>query len=785
MVLNLNMALPQRWQYWGFLFALLAWGSQPGDALALTLDASSRDQAKSIPGTPPQRLTARPGAPNVLVWLMDDVGYAQVSSYGGIVDTPNIDRVADLGLRYANFRSTPVCSSSRAALLTGRNPHTVHVGGHAMGPRGLPGYDTLIPAEAGTVAENFRQSGYRTMALGKFDHAPVYDITQGGPYTYWPLGQGFDRFYGFLTADTDNFDPVLWEGNAPAAIPDQQDYQLNRDLADKAIEFISNRSSVYPVPPFFMYWATGTAHAPHHAPADWIARYKGRFDTGWDVVREQVLERQKAMGIVPPDTELPPRPEHMAAWASLSADEQRLYARQMEVFAAALSYADDQFGRILDALEARGELANTIVVVTSDNGASAEGGPGGLVNEIFFPNSHAPTVEENLAWLDEWGGPRTYPHYAFGWAVAGNTPFSFYKQTAWEGGIHVPLVVAWPKGIAARGEWRDQFAYIADITPTVLAASGVEPADIVNGVEQSEFDGRNLVETFARSGPPGDRAQYFEMYGNRSIVKGDWKAVASDRTETWDLTTSASVDNPWSLYNLKTDPGETRDLAAEYPEKVAELDAEFKAQAKRYNVDPIDGGGGTRVFMRNMAMQDMMSRQMRWTYPLPVTRILESNAPPIKFLSYTFTADVELDSGQETGPIFAMGGSLGGVGLYLKEGRPVFILRGLMGEEFRAEGTERLARGDNKLALSVMYEGGMQMKVSPLAEKSIRITVSSNGRELLSDVLRFGMPGTFSSSETFDMGQDDGKALTDDYPAETPFPGEIRNLVFDFSQKEQ
>lgn len=750
--------------------------------MALDLNASAKDLAESIPGTRPERVTADAEAPNVLVWLMDDVGFAQVSAYGGLVDTPNIDRMASKGLTYSNFRATPVCSSSRASLLTGRNPHTVNVGGHAMGPRGLSGYNTLIPRDAGTAAENFRQAGYRTFAIGKWDHAPLSDLNAAGPFTYWPQGQGFDRFYGFLTADTDNFDPVLFENNLPVNKPKSSDYHFNEDMADKAIDWINSRSTGLPKPPFYMYWATGTAHAPHHAPADWIAKYKGRFDKGWDVAREEILAKQKALGIVAADTELPPRPEHMKAWDTLSADAKRLYARQMEVFAASLSYADHEFGRVLDELERRGELDNTIVVITSDNGASAEGGPTGLMNEISFPNSHVPTVEENLAWINQWGGPETFPHYAFGWAVAGNTPYNYYKQTAWEGGIRVPLVISWPEGIKAQGEWRKQFAYIADITPTVLAAAGVAAAELVNNLPQIPFDGHNLTNTFAATAETPERAQYFEMYGNRSLVKGDWKIVASDRTATWDLTTSASVDNDWALYNLKNDPGETVDLASDYPDKVAELDAEFKAQAEQYNVDPIDGGGGTRVYMRNIITEDFKARRGQWVYPMPVARTLEFNAPPIKFMNHTMTADVNLPTGKETGPVYAMGGSLGGMGLYLKEGKPTFIIRGLMGEEVKVTG-KALSKGDNQLEMRLDLGGGSQQHIEPMAKRTISVTLSSNGDELLNDSVEFAMPATMSSSETFDIGRDDGKALTEDYAAETPFPGTIRNVVFDFMPK--
>lgn len=767
---------------WVVLLSVSAWSLSTSQAKALDLGVSKEDLAKSIPGERPKRNHARPDAPNVLVWLMDDVGFAQVSGYGGIVETPNIDRVAKQGLSYSNFHATPVCSSSRASLLTGRNPHTVNVGGHAMGPRGLPGYTTLVPRNAGTAAENFRQAGYRTFAIGKWDHGPLSDLNAAGPFTYWPQGQGFDRFYGFLTADTDNFDPVLFENNTPVDTPKNGSYHFNEDMADKAIAWINTRSTGLPKPPFYMYWATGTAHAPHHAPASWIARYKGRFDEGWDVAREKILARQKQLGIVPEDTQLAPRPPHMKAWDSLSSDEKRLYARQMEVFAAALSHADYEFGRVLDALEARGELDNTIVVVTSDNGASAEGGPTGLMNEISFPNAHTPTVEENLAWIDQWGGPDTFPHYAFGWAVAGNTPFNYYKQTAWEGGIRVPLVISWPDGLKARGEWREQFAYIADITPTVLAAAGVEPAKMVNNLEQIPFDGHSLVDTFAKTGDSPDRGQYFEMYGNRSFVKGDWKIVASDRTETWDLTTSASIDNDWALFNLKQDPAETIDLAAQQPEKLAELDAAFKAQARRYHVEPMDGGGGTRVYMRNIAMEDFKARRGLWQFPQPVSRTLEFNAPPIKFMSHIMTAEITLPGGNETGPIYAMGGSLGGMGLYLKDGRPTFILRGLTGEEVKVSGTP-LDKGENQLEMKLDLGGGSQGHIEPLAMKDITVTITSNGREVLSDTVTFAMPATMSSSETFDIGRDDGKALTEDYAAETPFPGTIRNVTFDFMPK--
>ncbi|MDD3800445.1 MAG: arylsulfatase, partial [Novosphingobium sp.] len=646
-------------------------------AMPLAPAMAGSDAAPQVQAPPPAPAEQRP---NVLVWMLDDVGFAQLACFGGLIDTPNIDRVARMGLRYSNYHTAPICSASRAAFLTGRNPHSVHIGGHVAFARPYPGYDAQLPADAGTVAENLRQGGYETFALGKWDHYPMSELSGSGPFERWPLGQGFDRYYGFLQSETDNWHPLLTRDNTPIPTPDTPDYHLSTDLADRAIAMIDGRGARDKQTPFFMYWATGVAHAPHHAPADWIARYKGRFDMGWDAARERILKKQIAQGLVPPGTELAPRPEGMPAWSSLSADQKRLYARQMEAFAAALSHADAQFGRILDRLEARGELDNTIVVITSDNGASGEGAYSGMYNEHLFVNGMIASDADNMPFLDRWGGPETFPHYAFGWAVAGNTPYRYYKQTAHEGGTHVPLIVAWPRGIAARGELRRQFAYVTDLAPTILEAAKVPLAERVHNVKQVPMEGRSMMASFtdSKAGDP-DRAQYVEIFGNKGLWEKNWAIVTTHRTKTWDFSLATKPDEPWELYNLAKDPGEAHDLAAKYPDRVAAMARLFAEQAQHYHVDPIDNASAGVADMTAKAQADFAKRDGIWHFDGPAARVSPFAAPPVLNLSYRMTADLTLASGRETGAIFASGDGHAGVSLYLKDGRPVFIMRGLDG----------------------------------------------------------------------------------------------------------
>lgn len=741
--------------------------SLAGGVPALAQQAPASVSTPAAPAAPAQQQR-----PNVLVWMMDDVGYAQISSFGGLVETPNIDRVAHMGLRYANYHTAPICSAARASFLTGRMPHSVHIGGHATAARpGLEGYDGRIPANAGTIAANLKAAGYATFALGKWDHLPNEDVSSAGPQTFWPMGQGFDRFYGFLAADTNNFDPSLVRDTTAIGRPRDPAYHLSADLADQAIAMIEGRAATDPRRPFFMYWATGAAHAPHHAPAEWIARYKGRFDQGWDKVRETILARQVKQGLVPRGTRLAPRPDGLPAWDSLSADEKRLYARQMEAFAAALSYADAQFGRLLDALAATGELDDTMVIVTSDNGASAEGGPFGLYNEAQVTGGTGSSVATNLPFVDSWGGPRTYPHYSYGWAVAGDTPMRYYKQTTHEGGTRVPLVISWPKGIAARGETRQAFVHVADIAPTILGATQVPLAPVVNNVPQVPMEGQDVERTFASASAPGHEGpQYVELYGNKGLWQDGWAIVTSHRTRTWDWQTARTFDEPWELYDLTRDPGQATDLAAKHPDRVAAMAAAWQAQAERYHVFPQHNLSDTAADSGKRAMTDFARRGGKWHYPGPLVGLSSTVAPPLNTRGFSMTATLDLTDAGATVPVFASGGALGGIGLYLDHGKPVLRMNAMDGTSATVAADEALPLGQSRITLEVDRRGG-----------SFAIAIRAGDRVLAQGQLAFALPSYFGVPETFDIGSDTGSPVYPGYAMGTAFPGRISDVTFDFN----
>lgn len=715
-----------------------------------------------------------PARPNVLVWMLDDVGFAQLSSFGGLVETPNIDRVAMQGLRYTNYHTAPICSASRAAFLMGRNPHSVHVGGHSGAPLPLPGYDGLVPAEDGTIAANLKQAGYLTLALGKWDHLPNGEMTQAGPFTRWPTSQGFDKFYGFIGADTDNWSPALINGTEPISKPADPGYHLNNDLANRAIEMISARSAREQVTPFFLYFATGTAHAPHHAPQAWIDRYKGQFDMGWDKARELILQREIVQGMIPKGTKLAPRPEGMPAWDSLSTDEKRLYARQMEVFAASLSYADAEFGRVLDALKKSGELDNTVVLVTSDNGASAEGAFHGTYNETLFMVGQYPTAAQNLPFLERWGGPETQPHYALGWAVAGNTPFRYFKQTTYEGGVRVPMIVSWPNGIKARGEVRQQFVYVDDVAPTILDLTGVALAPVINNVQQSPMEGLSFRYTLtAPDAADRKEAQYYEMYGNKGLWSGGWSIVTAHRLDPWRMDQSGPIEESWELYDLNRDPGQTVDLADKHPDKVKALAATFDTQAKQYNVYPISNFGDSRTFAMKELQAEMVRRKGKWSYPGPVSHIGYGAAPPIQMRPFEMSAHLGLQKGTETGPIFAVGGSTGGMGLYLENGVPAFVLRDFAGNQVVVKANGALTEGETELKLAIERPA-----IRPMTLEPVTVTISANGKTLVRQQIEAVIPVAYGISEPFDIGVDRGSAVSSAYAAEQPFPGTIGAVEF-------
>ncbi|MBW2714333.1 MAG: arylsulfatase, partial [Deltaproteobacteria bacterium] len=433
-------------------------------------------------------------APNVIIFLLDDVGFAQVGSFGGLIKTPNIDKLAANGLRYNNFHTTALCSPSRASLMAGRNPHAIGLGSHALTAMGFPGYNAIMPDSAKSVANYLQDEGYINYALGKWDHTPLYEISQVGPFDRWPSGEGFQHAYTFMAADVHQFVPVMWNDHTPE--PYRKSVHLDQDLADRAILWITGHKSVKPDLPFMMLWASGSMHSPHHAPDSYLDKYEGKFDMGWDKARERIIKRQKKLGIIPADTKLTERIDEIPSWKSLSRKEKKLYARQMEVFAAQMEWVDFQIGRVVDELERIGELENTLIFVTSDNGASGEGGLAGTFNETYVLNGLQTDLETNLRHLDDWGRENTYPHYHAGWAMAGNTPFRYFKQSEHRGGQHDALVVHWPNGIKGKGEVRDQYSHISDIAPTIMEAAKVTMPEVYHGVEQQPMDGDSMIYSF-------------------------------------------------------------------------------------------------------------------------------------------------------------------------------------------------------------------------------------------------------------------------------------------------
>lgn len=720
----------------------------------------------------PEEERAPEGAPNILVWMQDDVGFGHLGAYGGLVETPNIDAVAAQGLRYTNFHTTAICSPSRASFLAGRNHHAIGIGGHAAGASGFPGYYGRVPKSAAGLARILQEHHYATYALGKWDHLPSEHVSRVGPYDYWPSGQGFDRFYGFLAAETSNFEPVMWADHTPIEpAVGKPEYHLSTDMADKAIEWITAQRSVAPRRPFFMYWASGAVHSPHHAPENYIKKYRGKFDMGWDQAREHILARQKQLGVVPEGTQLPPRPAELPAWDSLSMDEQRMHARAMEAFAAQLDHADHEFGRILKALERTGQLDNTIVLITSDNGASAEGNINGTHNGLNFVNGKPDTpMAENLARYGDWGGPKVHGNYSAGWALAGNTPFNYYKQTVAEGGIIDPLVIAWPKGIQDQDGIRRQFHHVSDVMPTLLEAAGVNAPETVDGTEQQQIDGVSMAYTFKDADAPTRKeVQYFEMNGNRAIWADGWKAVSLYQPRPWNLLTDRGrnpVDTSWSLYHVEEDFNERFDLADKHPEKLEELKALFEEEAKRNNVYPMLPNSRERPAM--LAGEAARERGNRWEfYPPGAGRIPEALAPPIKNRSHRITAEMVIPEQGAEGVLVTHGGRQGGYALYMQEGRLAYGYNYLDDGHYVLRSEQPLAPG----------RAVVRMDFERTGEHQGHARLFVNDRQVAEGEIPRTVPGMFGLTDLFEVGSDSGTAINDDYVPPFPFTGQLERVV--------
>jgi arylsulfatase len=733
--------------------------------LAVLASGSLRAQQGAWPDQP----RAAPDAPSILVILTDDVGFGASSTFGGAVETPAFDALAREGLRYSNFTTTGICSPTRAALLTGRNHNTVNVGNVIDVPSSDRGYTSVIPKSAATGARLLADAGYGTAMFGKHHLTPRWELGPTGPFDRWPTGLGFHHFYGFMMGDTNQFVPALIKGTTPVEPPrDDPDYILDKDLADNAIAWIRTHRGATPKRPFFVYYAPGTAHAPLQAPADWIARYKGRFDAGWDALREETLARQKALGIVPPDTVMAARPDGIPAWASLSDRQKKVYARQMEVFAAALSHADHHIGRVIaEARKASG--GNLLVVyIQGDNGASAESGLNGTTNEHGVFGGMRPDFDATEAAIDKLGGPETLTGYSSGWAFATNTPFPWVKQVASHfGATRNGMVISWPGKIATPGEIRRDYHHVIDVMPTVLQAAKVPLPKQVDGVEQMPFDGISMSYSFAADRPRrGARdTQYFVMWDNMGIYHDGWMASSVPAMTPWkmypDINMPAAVEGrSWELYKLDEDFGQARNVAERYPAQLERMKTLFTAEAGRHHALPV------RRMLPATGRPDPNEGVDVFRFFGPVARINPDAAPPILGNSFEIDATITLpDSPAAGGTILALGGRFGGLALFLDQGRPSFEYNFFDAQRTVVTGAERLAPGTRKVKLRFDREPGY---ITPAT-----VTLTVDGAE----VGKVQVPQTTSQrltlDEGFDIGADTGTAVSKAYRAPHALQGTI------------
>jgi arylsulfatase A-like enzyme len=698
---------------------------------------------------------AVPGAPNVVVIVLDDTGFGQLGSFGSDIATPSMDRLAREGLRYNRFHVTALCSPTRASVLTGRNHHAMGVGFLVDMPLGYPGYCARIPKSAAPLPRVLRDAGYTTLAVGKWHLVPRGERSQAGPFDRWPLGFGFERYYGFLHGDANHWAPNLVSDNHfidPPATP-EQGYHLTEDLADQSIRMVLDQQHSAQDKPFFLYWALGAMHAPHHVAQEWVEPYKGRFDDGWDRLRERVFARQVADGVVPADTVLTERPPWVASWDSLPEGERRMHARAQEVFAGFLTHTDAQIGRFLSFLDQIGQSENTIVVLLSDNGASAEGGRHGSVNEHHFSARLPETVQDNLGAYGEWGGPRSYSHYSWAWAWAGNTPLRLWKRYTWLGGSRTPLIVRWPRGISAGGEIRDQFCHAVDLAPTLLDACGITRPAVIDGVQQDPFDGASLTVTFNDSRAPAPRStQYFEMLGSRSIIHDGWKATTDHVSkgvvdeEQFMLGSRDFATDHWSLFRLD-DYSEAVDLSAQHPEIVRSLEQVWLIEASRNHVFPL-----------GESLTDRLGALMRPAYPPGLRRTFYAGAPvndenlPYLAAGFSIRVHTDIPDGPAAGMLGALGDWNGGFALYVKDSRLAFCFCPA-GHSVTVTSPEPLTAGGHVLGVTCRPGPGGTV-----------LTLTCDGKGIGEVTAAVAIPNVFQHGGThLTIGYDDRLPVSDDY----------------------
>ncbi|MBW1890334.1 MAG: arylsulfatase [Deltaproteobacteria bacterium] len=729
---------------------------------------------------PPPRfeVKAPEKAPNVVIVLIDDVGFGATSTFGGPIRTPTLDQLAAGGLRYNNFHTTALCSPTRNALKTGRNHHTTNTGSIMETATAFPGNTGQIPNSVAPLAEMLRLNGYSTGAFGKWHETAAWETSVSGPYDRWPTHQGFDKFYGFIGGETDQWYPLIYDGVTRVTPPHTEGYHFTVDMTDQAINWVKAQQSMTPDKPFFVYYATGAVHAPHHVPKVWADKYKGQFDKGWDKIRKETTAHQLKIGVIPEGTKLAKKPEDIKDWDTLPADHRRLFARQAEVFAGFMEQTDHEVGRFVQAIEDIGELDNTLFIyIAGDNGTSAEGGFVGMYNEMTYFNQVTEKVEDLVPLIDEWGGPYTFPHMAAGWAVAFDAPFSWTKQVASDfGGTRNGMVIHWPKGIKEKGGLRSQFGHVIDIAPTVLEAATLPEPKSVNGTPQTPIEGTSLLYTFADAkAKERHTTQYFEMFGNRAVYHDGWLARTLHRAP-WQTGKQKPLESDtWDLYNVREDFSLTNNLAGKKPELLKDLQALFMKEAEKYHVLPIDDRTVERVNPAIAGRPDLLGDRKSLTLYDGMNGMLENTFMNVKNRSKTITAELDIPKGGAKGVILAQGGRFGGWSLYMKDGKPVYTYNYLGLERFTVASNRAIPAGAAAVVLDFVYDGGG-------LGKGGMATLSVNGETVAEGRIGKTQPLIFSADETADVGLDNQTPVAEGIGIgrdETRFTGKIHKIILE------
>jgi arylsulfatase A-like enzyme len=727
---------------------------------------------------PPARfeVNAPDRAPNVVIVLIDDVGFGGPSTFGGPIRTPTMDRLAQSGLRFNNFHTTALCSPTRNALKTGRNHHTVNTGSIMESSTAYPGNTGQNPNSVAPLAEMLRLNGYSTGAFGKWHETAAWETSVSGPFDRWPTHQGFDKFYGFIGGETDQWYPLIYDGSIKVDPPKMENYHFTVDMTNQAINWVKAQQSMTPDKPFFVYYATGATHAPHHVPKAWADKYKGQFDKGWDQVRAETLERQKKLGVIPANTQLGDRPKDIVAWDSLPADQRRLFARQAEVFSGFLEQTDAEIGRFVKAIEDIGEMDNTLFIyIAGDNGTSAEGGFVGMYNEMTYFNGVTEKVEDLIPLIDKWGGPETFPHMAAGWAVAFDTPFTWTKQVSSDfGGTRNGIVIHWPQGIKEKGGLRSQFSHVIDVAPTILEAAGLPEPKSVNGVVQTPIEGTSLLYAFDEANAPErHKTQYFEMFGNRAIYNDGWFARTIHRAPWQTGNLQPLTSDVWEIYDVRNDFSLTRNLASEQAAKLKEMQALFMTEAEKYHVLPIDDRVIERMNPAIAGRPDVIGDRTSLTLYEGMQGMLENTFMNIKNRSSKITAELEIPA-RASGVILSQGGRFGGWSLFMKDGKPTYTYNFLGLTRYTVTAPQALPPGPVTVTLDFAYDGGG-------AGKGGQATLSVNGKQVAEGRVERTQPNIFSADETADVGIDNQTPVAEGIGIgpETRFTGKINKVTLE------